>query len=222
MCCRARHGYDSAPLSAAGAVLLALARPGRVRGVRAAVCAVTSLVGALLVGACSSAAPAGVPSMSLGATVFSAAAAPRAPQVAGTLVSGGKLSLASYHSHVVVVNFWGSWCTVCRQEAPVLSAAARRFQPEGVRFLGVDIADNDASAQAFMRTFKITYPSLTDPGDRIALAFSRLVPIAAFPSTIVISGGGRVVGRIIGAAGARSLTHLIETAEKRSGVVSSQ
>ena len=166
-------------------------------------------LGALLLAACSpAAAPAGSSALGVGMTVFSPASAPQVPPVAGDLVGGGKLSLAAYRGHVVVVNFWGSWCTVCRQEAPVLSAAARRFQGSGVRFVGVDVGDNAASAEAFMRNFRIRYPSLSDPGDSIALRFSRIIPVAAFPSTLVISPGGRIAGRIIGRVSARSLAKL--------------
>jgi thiol-disulfide isomerase/thioredoxin len=173
-------------------------------------------LGALLLAACSpAAAPAGSPAPGVGMTVFSPASAPQVPPVAGDLVGGGKLSLAAYRGHVVVVNFWGSWCTVCRQEVPVLSAAARRFQGSGVRFVGVDVGDNAAAAEAFMKNFRIRYPSLSDPGDSIALRFSRIIPIAAFPSTLVISSGGRIAGRVIGAVSARSLAKLVEIAKTR-------
>jgi peroxiredoxin len=171
---------------------------------------------ALLLAGCSpAAAPAGSSALSVGMTVFSLASAPQVPPVAGHLVGGGKLSLAAYRGHVVVLNFWGSWCTVCRLEAPALSAAARRFQGSGVRFLGVDVGDNAASAEAFMRDFRMKYPSLSDPGDSIALRFGRVIPIAAFPSTLVISSGGRIAGRIIGAVSARSLAKLVEIAKTR-------
>ena len=53
-----------------------------------------------------------------------------------TLLSGTKFALAAEHGHVVVVNFWGSWCTPCRAEAPSLSRLAQHFTPSGVRFLG--------------------------------------------------------------------------------------
>jgi thiol-disulfide isomerase/thioredoxin len=173
-------------------------------------------LGALLLAACSpAAAPAGSPAPGVGMTVFSPASAPQVPPVAGDLVGGGKLSLAAYRGHVVVMNFWGSWCTVCRQEVPVLSAAARRFQGSGVRFVGVDVGDNAAAAEAFMKNFRIRYPSLSDPGDSIALRFSRIIPIAAFPSTLVISSGGRIAGRVIGAVSARSLAKLVEIAKTR-------
>jgi thiol-disulfide isomerase/thioredoxin len=149
-----------------------------------------------------------------GTTVFTAGKRPPVPGVSGQLLSGGKLSLAADRGHVVVFNFWGSWCTVCHQEAPVLSAAARRFRASGVRFVGVDVADNSANATAYLRHYRISYPSLNDPGDLVAVKFNQLIPISAFPSTLVISPGGKIAGRVIGAATLRDLQRLIKAAQQ--------
>jgi thiol-disulfide isomerase/thioredoxin len=45
----------------------------------------------------------------------------------------------------VVVNFWASWCTGCTYEAKRLSALAARWQPRGVRFVGIDAQDAQAA-----------------------------------------------------------------------------
>ena len=113
---------------------------------------------------------------------------------------------------MIVLNFWGSWCSVCQQEAPALSVAARQFKPSGVQFVGVDVEDNSASAKAYMQQYGLLYPSLSDPGDLIAAEFNRLMPINAFPSTLVISPDGRIAGRVIGAASVQDLHRLIKAA----------
>jgi thiol-disulfide isomerase/thioredoxin len=134
---------------------------------------------------------------------------PAAPALSGPLDGGGRLSPAADRGHVVVLNFWGSWCPACRAEAPGLAAAARRFAAAGVRFVGVDVADNQASALAYMRHFRIGYPSVDDPGDAIVLNFHKLVPIAEFPSTLVISRDGRIAARVIGGVTYAELERLI-------------
>ena len=60
-----------------------------------------------------------------GATLYGTGARPAAPPVSATTLTGQKLTLAGYrHGGVVVLNFWGSWCAPCRQEAPALREIA--------------------------------------------------------------------------------------------------
>ena len=178
-------------------------------------CAAAAVLAVVLTAGCSAAQSASGSTAGLpGTTVFTAGKQPPLPPISGHLVSGGKLSLAADRGHVVVLNFWASWCSVCHQEAPALSAAARRFRASGVRFVGVDVADNSASAMAYLWHYRISYPNLNDSGDLIAVKFNQLIPISAFPSTLVISPDGKIVGRVIGAATLRDLQRLIKAAQQ--------
>lgn len=72
----------------------------------------------------------------------------------------------------MVINVWGSGCGPCRNEAPDRQAASTETS-EIARFLGITSKDYDpAPAEAFVRAFKITYPSLDDPTGTTLLAFA--------------------------------------------------
>jgi thiol-disulfide isomerase/thioredoxin len=149
--------------------------------------------------------------------VYRAGTGPAAPAVTGPLVGGGRLSLASYHGHVVVLNFWGSWCTPCRAEAPSLAQLARQYGRSGVKFLGIDIRDSPATAEAFTSDFRISYPSLNDPSDNLALDFRETVPPAGIPTTLVISRSGQITARVIGGVTYDGLKSLIQRAVAEPG-----
>ena len=147
-----------------------------------------------------------------GVTVFGHGTGPAAPAVTGRAIGGGKLSLSQFRGHVVVMNFWGSWCTPCRAEAPVLSSLAQRFGHQGVHFLGVDVRDSPAGAEAFMRDHHISYPSLNDPAGEVALDFRGTVTPAGIPTTLVIGRDGRITARVVGEVSYSGLRGLIATA----------
>jgi len=132
-----------------------------------------------------------------------------APEFTATTLTGSRLSSAAYRGQVVLVNFWGSWCPPCRAEAPALAAVSAAYRPAGVAFLGVDLRDNVASAQAFERGYGITYPSVSDPGSVVTLDFATKVPIASTPTTLVIDRTGHIAGAVFGQATYSELTTIL-------------
>src|SRR5438270_12453055 len=40
--------------------------------------------------------------------------------VTGKLLDGSSFNLSAWRGKVVVINFWGSWCAECHDEAPAL------------------------------------------------------------------------------------------------------
>lgn len=119
-----------------------------------------------------------------------------APQLSGTTIAGRPYS-TSYQGHVTVINVWGSWCTACREEAPSFSEAAEKYASKGVRFVGIDTIDNDASAQAYDSQFGITYPSLADPDETLVLDLKAILPSEP-PSTLIVDRNGKMAVRAIG------------------------
>ena len=146
---------------------------------------------------------------SYSSTYFDPGARPMAPAIGGTTLAGATFSLAGDRGDVVVLNFWGSWCTPCRREAPALAALARHFKTAPVRFVGDNVLDYTASAQAFEREFNVGYPSLSDHGEQIVLAFHNTVPPNAIPSTLVIDKTGHIAARVVGEASYAELKALI-------------
>lgn len=133
------------------------------------------------------------------------------PRVTGRLLDGGQFDSADYSGAVLVFNVWGSWCPPCRAEAPALQAVWEETREQGVQFVGIDVKDNDAAAQAFEREFAITYPSIvTADSPSVLLAFRSSLPPSAIPSTLIVDRDGRVAARIIGATTYTKLRRLVE------------
>lgn len=131
--------------------------------------------------------------------------------VNGLLLNGARFDLAQWRGHVVVVNFWGSWCGPCTGEAQSLEQAYRDYKSQGVEFLGVDIRETPAQAESFTRSHRITYPNLSDPSNLFALRFHGMAPNAT-PTTIVLDRTGHIAARHSGAILYTALRDLIDRA----------
>ena len=119
------------------------------------------------------------------------------------------LSTADYPGKVLVVNVWGSWCAPCRKEAPDLAAASKKTA-DAAAFVGIDIRDPDPGpAEAFVRVFKIPYPSIYDPDGKQLVKFAGDLPPAAIPSTLIIDKQGRIAVRVIGIISEKTMVAVV-------------
>jgi len=143
-----------------------------------------------------------------------------APDAVGLDLSGDPLALSDFADQVVVLNVWASWCAPCRAEAGALEEVALQFDGKGVQFVGLNTRDSQAAAQAFIRNYGVSYPSLVDTDGRIQLLFNDSLPPQAIPSTIVIDQQGRVAARALGTVTAATLRAMIEPLLDKSGMPS--
>ena len=129
-----------------------------------------------------------------------------AVEFAGTTDAGDAVSSADLAGDVVVLNFWYAACGPCREEADDLEALNQQFDGRGVRFIGVNVEDSAATAQAFAAAHDVSYPSILDAADNaVLLAFAGDVPPNATPTTLVIDQQGRVAARFSGQISSPSL-----------------
>lgn len=135
---------------------------------------------------------------------------PAAEPFQAQLLSGERLDTADFDGEIVVYNVWGSWCAPCVSEAPDLVEVSNEYAGQ-VTFVGINVRDNDAAAQAFERDHDVPYDSITsaDSGEAMQ-AFHNSLAAAAVPTTLIVDREGRVAARAIGPVTASTLRSLLE------------
>jgi cytochrome c biogenesis protein CcmG/thiol:disulfide interchange protein DsbE len=116
------------------------------------------------------------------------AGVPEKPELTATTLGGDSFTLSALRGHVVLVNFWATWCTPCREEMPALNAFYRRYRERGVDVIGISMdrgRDADEVRQV-MRAFNFPAAMLRDISRNDFGAQSEL------PVTFVIDAQGRL------------------------------
>ena len=102
----------------------------------------------------------------------------------------GSVRLAAFRGHLVLLNFWASWCAPCRAEAPTLQSTYLKYKDRGVVFVGVDLQnDTWRDSRAFLQTYHITYPVGRDETGAVGRAYR----VNAIPTTYFVSRDGRIL-----------------------------
>jgi cytochrome c biogenesis protein CcmG, thiol:disulfide interchange protein DsbE len=107
---------------------------------------------------------------------------------------GRIVTLSELRGNIVVINFWASWCLPCREEADYLEQTWRKYQDQGVVFIGVGYADTEKEARAYIEEFDITYLNGPDLGTRISKAYN----IQGVPETFFVDKNGELQGVHVG------------------------
>ncbi|UVI35597.1 TlpA disulfide reductase family protein [Brevibacterium spongiae] len=132
-----------------------------------------------------------------------------AVELSGETTNGQSFDLEDWRGSPVVLNLWYAACPSCREEASDLQDSFTSFSDEGVRFLGINVRDEAAAANAFARQFGITYPLDAGKEGKAVAALSGLLPPRAVPSTVVLGSTGAAAARVVGAVDRSTLNALI-------------
>ncbi|NQV24813.1 MAG: TlpA family protein disulfide reductase [Rhodopirellula sp.] len=113
-----------------------------------------------------------------------------APEVEGSDISGGTVSLASLEGKVVLIDFWATNCPPCLEEMPNLKQLYAEFHDDGFEIIGVSLDEDPAIVEQFTARAEITWPMIVERGAVKSLRASYFVP--TIPSLFVVDRSGRL------------------------------
>lgn len=114
-----------------------------------------------------------------------------APAFELTDIDGKKHALADYKNKWLILDFWGTWCSPCRDEMPKVNAFNQELiegKHNGIKLLSVACYDNLPSVKKYItnNNFGIT----TAVSDNL---IERNYKVSGFPSKILIAPNGKMI-----------------------------
>lgn len=118
----------------------------------------------------------------------------KAPAFAQTDTAGRSLKLSSLRGKYVLINFWASWCSACRETHPRVVQAYRQYKDRGFTVVGVSLDDQKPSWMQAIHQDQLDWPQVSDlQGWRNAVA--EQYGVRSLPANILIDRNGIILDR---------------------------
>ncbi len=143
-----------------------------------------------------------------GAAPVSAQKKSVAPDFSLTSLDGHDVHLSDYKGKVVLVDFWATWCSPCREEIPRFIEWQQKYAAEGFQTIGISMDDTASPVREFYRQFNVNYPVIMGD-ERVAQAYGGVLGL---PVNVLVGRDGRVVAKYIGMTDLRELQASVERA----------
>lgn len=104
-------------------------------------------------------------------------------------LNGQSVRLSDLRGMVVLVNYWASWCSPCRDEMPILDAFYKAHRSKGFVLVAVNVSESAEDAADYINEHGYSFTVWSDPpGDTmIELGINGL------PASLLLDKGGRIV-----------------------------
>jgi peroxiredoxin len=101
---------------------------------------------------------------------------------------GSSFTLSQARGHVVVLDFFASYCIPCRLEQKDLTAIDAPLKPEGLLVFAIDTQDDPAKVLQYISENKLALPVLIDADESVGNAYK----VVQMPETVIVGKDGTV------------------------------
>jgi peroxiredoxin len=111
-----------------------------------------------------------------------------APEIELADFQGRQVKLSELRGKVIIVDFWASWCGPCRDSFPVFERLNKTYRDRGLVVLGVNVDNDPAAAQKFLKDTPVSFTVLADSSKKVAKAYAP----PTMPSSYLVDRTGKV------------------------------
>lgn len=97
--------------------------------------------------------------------------------------------LSGLKGKVVYVDFWASWCGPCKQSFPWMNEMQKKYGPQGLQILGMNVDAKREDADKFLKEFPAEFAVAFDSKGESA----KLFKIKGMPTAYLVGKDGVVL-----------------------------
>lgn len=114
-----------------------------------------------------------------------------APDFTGHTTDGGEITLSDYRGQVVVLDFWGAWCTPCQNSMPHLDDLVTKYGDQGLVAIIVSTDIDEQDTIDFLAANGLTqFISVWEPGGKRGNFIDLLYEVTLYPTTFILDRQG--------------------------------
>jgi thiol-disulfide isomerase/thioredoxin len=107
-------------------------------------------------------------------------------------LDGKPLKLESHRGHVVLVDFWATWCPPCVAEFPNVFAAYQKYHSKGFDIVGISLDEDRAALDKFIKEKGVTWPQFFD-GKGWENKLARQYGVVSIPASYLLDSSGKII-----------------------------
>ncbi len=109
--------------------------------------------------------------------------------IAAEDLAGQPVRIDGGRGHVLVVDFFASWCQPCKVQLPHLDRLARELRGDGLEVYGVSFDEDLNAIRGFAAQMAVGFPVLWDRGGE---KLAPVLSIERLPTTLVVDRTGTI------------------------------
>jgi peroxiredoxin len=119
-----------------------------------------------------------------------------APEITLQDVNGKMVSLSSLRGKYVMVDFWASWCSPCREEMPNVVSLYNEYKDKGFEIFGVSIDTNKDKWVKAILDDRITWMQVSEMKGWNSKAIHDY-EVSGIPAVFIIDPQGMIIAKNI-------------------------
>ncbi len=131
-----------------------------------------------------------------------------APDFTLQSLTGKPISLSDYRGKIVILNFWASWCSPCKEEMPAFQSFHEKYNNKGATILSINVTHRDRNRKQLLQFIKnndLTFPILLDEKGKVTEMYQILI----IPTTFVIDQKGMIQNKVLGPLNEAQIQNLL-------------